>query len=426
MSRNLFADFGLLRRNRDFRSVFVARTISLLGLGMLAVALPLQLHALGGDSLTIGLALALDGVGTFVGLLLGGVLADRHERRRLILFARSVCGIGFALLAANAWLPAPSLVAICALSAWDGFFGGIGVTALMAAMPAIVGRENLMQARALSMVTMRLATVVAPAAGGALIAAAGVGWCYAAAAAGTGLTLLPLLRLPRMPPQGGDDEHPLRALAGGLRYLVTNPVVAGTALAGTVVTLATAVRVLFPTLADGFGIAPALAAGLMYAAVPLGATLGALVSGWTEALRRPGLAMLVIGVALCACVLLLGVVPGLVPALVLLVLLGYLVSVASLLQYALVQGHTPDRYLGRVNGLWSAQEAAGDVAGTLGVGLLGRLLPAAGAIAFTGALTACLGLALLACCGRLRAAPLHAVPPAPAPGPEHASVADAA
>lgn len=420
MRRGLFADFGLLRRNRDFRSVFVARTISLLGLGMLAVALPLQLHALGGDSLTIGLALALDGVGTFVGLLLGGVLADRHERRRLILFARSVCGIGFALLAANAWLPAPSLVAICALSAWDGFFGGIGVTALMAAMPAIVGRENLMQARALSMVTMRLATVLAPAAGGALIAVAGVGWCYAAAAVGTGLTLLPLLRLPRMRPQGGADDHPLRALAEGLRYLVTNPVVAGTALAGTVVTLATSVRVLFPTLADGFDIAPALAAGLMYAAVPLGATLGALVSGWAEGLRRPGLAMLGIGVALCACVLLLGVVPGLAPALVLLVLLGYLVSVASLLQYALVQGHTPDRYLGRVNGLWSAQEAAGDAAGTLGVGLLGRLLPASGAIAVTGALTACMGLALLACCPRLRAAPLHAQAAVAAPQQAHA------
>lgn len=408
MKKKLFADFGLLGRNRDFRSVFIARTISLLGLGMLSVAVPMQIHALTGDPLKVGTAMALEGAGMFIGLLLGGVLADRWDRRRLILAARFICGLGFVGLAANAWLPAPSLLAIYLLAAWDGFFGALGVTALMACMPAIVGRENLMQARAISMVTMRLATVISPAIGGALIAMAGVGWCYAIAAIGTGLTMLPLLRLPSMVPQGGEDEHPLRALAQGLRFLVTNAVVAGTALAGTIVTLATAVRVLFPALAEGQGgVSPSVAAGLMYSAVPLGATLGALVSAWTERLQRPGRAMMLAGVGACGCVMLLGTDPGLVASLVLLTAFGYLVSVASLLQYALVQGHTPDHYLGRVNGLWTAQEAGGDALGTVGIGLVGKFASALAGVFVFGATAAALGLVMLGLCRRLREAPLH-------------------
>ncbi|MBY0239925.1 MAG: enterobactin transporter EntS [Burkholderiaceae bacterium] len=405
--KKLLTDFGLLRRNRDFRSVFIARTISLLGLGMLSVAVPMQIHMLTGDPLQVGLAMALEGAGMLAGMLLGGVLADRHDRRTLILSARLVCGLGFAALAANAWLPAPSLWAVYLLSAWDGFFGALGVTALLACMPAIVGRDNVLQARAISMVTVRLATVLSPAIGGIVIAGAGVGWAYMAAAIGTGLTLLPLLRLPAMRPQRTDDDNPLQALAGGVRFLLTNQVVAFTALASVIVTLGTAVRVLFPSLAaSSFGGA-AFETGLMYSAVPLGATVGALLSGWTGGVRRPGLVMQLCALAAFGCLMLLGVNRSFPVALALLAVFGYLVSVASLLQYALVQGHTPDSYLGRVNGLWSAQDAAGDTLGTLGIGLLGKLLaPLASVLAF-GAAAAALGLALLGGCRALRDAPLR-------------------
>ncbi|MFT4047563.1 MAG: enterobactin transporter EntS, partial [Solimonas sp.] len=379
--RSLFVDTGLLRHNRDFRNVFVARTISLLGLGMLALAIPLQVYQLSGDSLRVGVALALEGIGLFAGLLLGGVLADRHDRRTLILFARGVCGLGFFGLALNACLPLPSLLAIYLLSAWDGFFSAIGVTALLAAMPTLVGRAQLMQARALSMVSMRLATVLSPVLGGAIVAATQVGWLYLAVALATALTLLPLLGLPALRPAQVEEQHPLRALADGLRFLLTNRVVLGATLAGTLVTLVTAVRVLFPALAgrladDGGG---AFMLGLMYAAVSLGATLGMLLSGWTETLAQPGRTMQLAALGAFACVALLGLAPPAALALPLLAAFGYLVSIASLLQYALVQGHTPDAYLGRVNALSTAQDAAGETLGGVGIGLLGRwLAPLAG------------------------------------------------
>ena len=86
---------------------------------------------------------------------------------------------------------------------------------------------------------------------------------------------------------------------------------------------------------------------------------------------------------------------------------GYCVSIASLLQYGLVQGHTPDHYLGRVNGLWAAQDAAGDSLATIGVGLLGKLLSATAGIFVLGATAGVLGLAMFGLCKRLRNVPLN-------------------
>lgn len=402
MKSSFFVDVGLLRRNPLFCHVFVARSISLLSLGMLAVAIPFQVYQLGGDSVSVGLAMALEGGGMFVGLLWGGVLADRRDRRGLILLARSACGLGFVGLALNAALPAPTLWAVYVLAVWDGFFGALGVTALLAAMPHIVGREQLMQARALSMLSMRLATVLSPALGGLLIAAQGVTFNYLVAALGTGLTLLPLLRLPVMRPAQPDHSHPLRALYAGVCYLGQNRVVLGVVLVGTLVTLTTGIRVLFPALAEAHG-GSAATLGLMYSAVPLGATLGALTSGWAEGLRRPGLVMQLCGLGAFACLAGLGLVEQLALVLPLLAGFGYLVSIAGLLQYALVQRHTPDHYLGRVNGLWNAQEALGDSVATVGIGLLAAPLGALGSMAALGLGALALGLLALVGLPALRA-----------------------
>ncbi len=220
---SLLLNLSLLKTHPAYRAVFLARFISILGLGLLGVAVPVQIQTLTGSPFQVGLAVTLTGAAMFIGLMTGGVLADRYERKTLILLARSTCGLGFIGLWINAMLPAPSVIAIYALGLWDGFFGAIGVTALLAATPAIVGRENLMQAGAITMLTVRLGSVISPLLGGVLLAWGGVAWNYALAALGTFLTLLPLLTLPALPAPQMQRQHPLRALADGLRFLAASP-----------------------------------------------------------------------------------------------------------------------------------------------------------------------------------------------------------
>ncbi|NYZ13650.1 enterobactin transporter EntS [Azospirillum sp. RWY-5-1] len=406
MFPNFLVDVSLLRTNRDFRRVLIARTISLLALGFLSVAVPVQVYGLTGSSLHVGFAVAFDGAGMFLGLMLGGVLADRQDRRRLILAARSACGIGFLGLAVNALLPAPSLAAIYGLAFWDGFFGAIGVNALLAVMPHLVGRANLMQARALGMLSMRVATILAPALGGLLIAGVGVAWVYLATALGTGLTVLTLLGLPRMMPEGGSVGNPFRAMIQAFAFLAGHPVIPAVVALGCLSTLATSIRILFPALAqDVFG-GGAFETGLMYSAVPVGATLGAALSGWASRVERPGLAMGGACLGAFGCVAVIGTGGGLFVALPVLVLFGYATSIASLLEYAMVQGHTPDHLLGRVNSLWTAQEVFGDSVGTVGVGLLARLLDPTAAILLLGLGALATAAAVTAVAGPMRRAPM--------------------
>lgn len=78
------------------------------------------------SSWLVGLSVTLTGGAMFIGLMVGGVLADRYERKKLILLARGTCGVGFIGLCLNAMLPEPSLIAIYALGLWDGFFTLLG------------------------------------------------------------------------------------------------------------------------------------------------------------------------------------------------------------------------------------------------------------------------------------------------------------
>lgn len=421
MNRNsLLLNLSLLKTHPAFRAVFLARFISIVSLGLLGVAVPVQIQTLTGSSLQVGLAVTLTGSAMFIGLMMGGVLADRHERRRLILLARSTCGVGFIGLTINAALPEPSLAAIYLLGVWDGFFGALGVTALLAATPALVGRENLMQASAITMLTVRLGSVISPMIGGLLLASGGVVWNYALASVGTFITLLPLLSLPKLAPPPQARENPLLSLWNGLRFLVGNPVIGGIALVGALLTMASAVRVLYPALAGHWQMS-AGQIGLMYAAVPLGAAIGALTSGRIAHHARPGLIMLAAGIVSFISIGMFSLMPVWGPGLACLALFGYLSAISSLLQYTLIQTLTPDGMLGRINGLWTAQNVTGDA---IGAAILGSLTvamtPVAAASSSGLALTVC-GVVLAIVLVQLRryqqAAPAEVVS-SPSPGGE--------
>ena len=96
---------------------------------------------------------------------------------------------------------------------------------------------------------------------------------YGLAAAGTFITTLTLLRLPLLPPPPQPREHPLKSLMAAIRFLFSNPLIGGIALLGGLLTMASAVRVLYPALAGEWQMS-ASEIGVLYAAIPLGAACG--------------------------------------------------------------------------------------------------------------------------------------------------------
>ncbi len=280
------------------------------------------------------------------------MLADRYERKRLILLARGTCGVGFVGLCLNALLPEPSLAAIYLLGIWDGFFASLGVTALLAATPALVGRENLMQAGAITMLTVRLGSVISPMIGGLLLATGGV--------AGTGLAaagpyhhLNPAASAAAAAASAA-ARHPLRSLLAGLTFLCRSPLIGGIALLGGLLTMASAVRCSIRR----WPVAGRCRPDRLACCTPLFRS----VRRWGVDQRpaaqtvRPGALMLATTVGSFVAIALFSLMPHWALGALCLALFGWLSAISSLLQYTLIQTQTPEHMLGRINGLWTAQK----------------------------------------------------------------------
>lgn len=160
---------------------------------------------------------------------------------------------------------------------------------------------------------------------------------------------------------------------------------------GVLAMLGAGVVALLPGLvAESFDDNPA-ATGLLYAAVATGAMIAALTSGWMTVLRRPGLVLLSALLLAFGVQILFGLATVLWLALGLLLVVGFIEAVQEVLRYALIQQHTPGPLLGRVNGIWMAQEVGGVTVGALVAGAFGSIW-AADAVVYYGIAMAALAI----------------------------------
>jgi MFS family permease len=195
-------------RLRDFRLLWTGMTLSLLGDGVLLVALAWQAYQLSNRPAAmslIGVALTVPQV---VLVLFGGVVSDRLERRKVMLVADAVRGMALALLA---WLTLSGSLALWHLVAFAAVYGAASaffMPAFEALVPSIVPEEELVEANALDQFVRPAALwLLGPALGGALIGWAGTGWAFALDAASFAVSAGCLLRMTRTRPEVHPDQH---------------------------------------------------------------------------------------------------------------------------------------------------------------------------------------------------------------------------
>jgi ENTS family enterobactin (siderophore) exporter len=200
-----------------------------------------------------------------------------------------------------------------------------------------------------------------------------------------------------------------------LRFVASHRVVGSLMLLGMLFMVAGGIPVLMPAFATLSLDGGPTTIGLLYAAPACGAVLASVTSGWAGTVRAPGRALLMASVAGFVTLAVLGLSRHPALAVVILFAYGFVASIEEILRYGLIQSHTPDAYLGRVNALWSAQETGGEAVGSLGAGALGRYLAPGAAIVVYGTVSAVLALGLALSLTGLRTATLE-----PEPEPEGA------
>lgn len=418
----LVVDTAPLRTSRSFRLVLVSRVIVLLSAGLLAVAVPVQVYALTSSSVQVGLVSASLGGGLLVGFLAGGVLADGLDRRCVIVASGIGITATFAILTLNAAVASGrQLAVIYVVTAVGGVIQGIGETALTAVAPSLVSPDQLAAASGLVAATSMLGSVIGPAAGGALIAGPGLAANYALAAlmVAVATALLARLRLPQRAgaaPEGDDGPHGLdvvRSVVEGFAFVRRDPLIRGILLIDLCATVFGVPMALFPQLAEEqFGAGPELV-GVLTTAPAVGALVGAVASGWTGRVRRPGRALVVSIMVLGASYVGFGLSGHLALTLAFLALTGLADTISEILRRALLQFHTPDALQGRVNSLWLAQATSSTAFGGLSAGVGARILGPGGAMVAAGTLCVASAAALAGRLPELRGARLSptSVPP---------------
>ncbi|MEV2227448.1 MFS transporter [Streptomyces phaeochromogenes] len=382
----LVMDLTPLRESRDFRLLFIGFLGAMVGALMTSVAVAVQIHEVTGSPLHIGLVSLARALPVVVGVLIGGVLADRHDRRLLMLATRLPLTLVSAALAVNALLPEPRLWVIYAATALTGLLAGLGGPAMMAAIPALVGTERLAAAGALTAASAQFAALLGPAVGGLLVAGPGLAACFAVDAAGFLVFSAAVFFVRPLPPAtaqaGKGVRQAFTAVADGVRFVRGHRLIVGLLLIDAAAMVFTMPQALYPVLADQqFGGGPGVV-GLLYAAPALGALIGAATSGWTGRAGGHALigAVLLWGLSLTG----FGATSYLPLALTLLALAGLGDLISETLRSALLQHGTPDELRGRVSGLWMVQATVSPALGNAAVGLLAELTGARAAVVMGG------------------------------------------
>src|SRR5512144_247719 len=167
-------------RQRDFALLWTGLSVSLIGDGIYVVAIAWQVYALSNDPGALSLVGFAWMAPQVALLLLGGVLADRHPRRRLLLVADAVRCAALVALAALALTDALELWHVVALVAAYGCGEALFGPAFNSLVPDLVPAEDLVRANALDQLMRPLAfRLIGPAVGGVLVGVAGAGLAFA-------------------------------------------------------------------------------------------------------------------------------------------------------------------------------------------------------------------------------------------------------
>ncbi len=295
-------DLTALRRSRDYRVIEIGAIVAGLGTQAALVAVPYQVYVLTRSTALVGLVGAAELGPMIVVSLFGGAIADRVDRRRLLLLAQAGTAACAGTLAALAFAGHPPLWAIFVLAALLAGSGSLDSLSRSAMIAGLSG-EWLRSAIAFNFGMGSVTAIVGPGLGGILIGAAGVRWVYAADAASVAVTVFAALTIaPQRPHAQARTESILASVGGGLRYVGSNRALLGSFVIDLFAMTFGMPRALFVVLSLTVFHAGAAGTGLLYASVSVGAAVAALANGWLARARRLGritiVSVLIWGVAI--------------------------------------------------------------------------------------------------------------------------------
>ena len=277
-------------RHRNFQLFFSGQLISLIGTWMQSVAQAWLVYRLTGSSFLLGSVGFASQFPVFVVAPLGGIVADRWNKQRVVIGTQTASMILAFILAGLTLTETVRVWHIFVLAALLGVVNAFDIPGRQSFLVDMVGKEDLMNAIALNSSMFNGARIIGPAIAGVLVAKIGEGWCFFANGVSYIAVIIGLfLMRVALPVYRKPEASPLAHIIEGFRFVRhTAPIRAILVLLGLVSFVAMPYTVLMPIFADRILHGGARALGLLMGATGVGALLGALTLAAKTGVRGLG------------------------------------------------------------------------------------------------------------------------------------------
>lgn len=392
---------------RDFRLFWVGRLLSTIGAQMQLIAinwhifnlLRNQTYALSLFGREIDLGAEALGLGT-LGLvrvipialfaLLGGVLADTRDRRRLLIWVQSASALFAAILTILTFTGNDSIGWIYLLTAAGSAAAAFDGPSRQALVPNLVPKEHLTNAVSLNTLMWQLASIVGPALAGMLVGVFDVGYVYAINALSFGAVIVSLLMMDyRGSAATSAAGLGWQALVDGIRYTYRARLIWSTLLLDFFATFFSSARTMLPIVASDVLGLEAFGYGVLATAQPVGALIAGAIVSLRETIRRQGVVLLVSVTIYGLATALFGLSTVFTISYFLFALTGAGDLVSTVIRGTLRQLMTPDHLRGRMTSVNMVFFMGGPQLGELEAGLVAAVFSAPVAI-FTGGIASVL------------------------------------
>jgi MFS family permease len=342
-------------RHRNFQLFFSGQLISLIGTWMDNIAEAWLVYRLTGSSLLLGTVAFAGQIPVFLLAPIGGMVADRWNRQRVVIATQASSMVLAGILAVLTLTRRVTVWEVVVLAALMGAVNAFDIPARQAFLVDMVGREDLMNGIALNSSMFNGARVIGPSIAGILVASIGEGWCFAAnsisyIAVIIGLLLMHVNRAPVETLRVSPFEH----IVEGFRFVWnTGPIRALLLLLGLVSLVAMPYSVLMPIFAAKILHGNARTLGVLMGATGVGALGGALTLASRTGVKGLGRWVAVACASFGTFLILFSLSRWYLLSVALLVPVGFAMMVQMASSNTLIQAMVPDRLRGRAMAVYS-------------------------------------------------------------------------
>jgi len=369
-----------LWRLREFRALTGGVGIAGLAFSALTTVVAFQVYDLTRDPLALGWLGLVEGIPALALALYGGHVADRMDRRSIVIATSATATIAAIALAVLATGSTP-LLGVLAVIFVIGVAAGFERPALTALQAQVIPREDAARGVSIMNGVSQTGFLAGPALGGVAIAVVGVAMTYAVLAVLLGIATGCLLFIERRPvPERVDDEPIGRSLLGGVRYVVRTPaLLASMALDLFAVFFGGAVALLPIFAADVLHVGP-VGLGVLRTAPSLGALAAMIVASRWPPGRHAGRTLLLAVAGFGVSMIVFGLSTVFVVSVIALVAAGVTDGVSMVIRSTILRVLSPERIRGRVAAVNWVFIGASNELGAFESGIAARLFGAVPAV----------------------------------------------